>query len=349
MELNSFYNLYDNGLIMNLVLTIGATVIAFILAFLLPFFDYRISSKLGLNLQGGVSRGRRYVAFKWMRRGILMFAFLFYLFILVYLVVFARTENPDYVVRNAGVSLFTLTAKGIDLPAEEFIEFYLNVVVFIPMGYMLPYLFRWFRIHTLRRPLIVCFLASVTIENIQLITKRGSYDTADVISNTLGGIIGIVLYLMRAYTLTNPDWKKDYRNYRRWKKLSKNGVMHPFASKLNVRRVRIKATNEEDVWEFYSKTLGLQLVKLLIPEGSVECQFLYQIGKTQLEIICLNDPSASLPEQCITLSYEDLDIIKTRIMRAEIDFDGFEIDPFTKHRTITITGPDRVQITIMEI
>ncbi|SDB34156.1 VanZ like family protein [Pseudobutyrivibrio sp. YE44] len=349
MELNSFYDLYANNWITNLVLMIGATAIAFLLARLLPIVDYNICEKVGLNLQGGVSRGRRASLFKWVRRGILFGAFCLYIVLLIFLVLLVRKENPDYVVRNAGFSLFTMTAKGIDLPAEEFIEFYLNVMIFIPMGYMLPYLFRWFRIHALRRPLIFCFLASVTIENIQLITKRGSYDTADVISNTLGGAIGIALFIMRAYTLTNPEWKKDYRNYRRWKKLAKNGIMYPFVRKLNVRRVTIKATDEEEIWKFYAKDLGFQLNKFLVPEDSKECRFLFGLGRTQLEIFCLNDKSIKLPKQAFTLSYENLDVIKAKLQKEDLPFEDFQTDPYTNHRMIKIIGPDEVEITLLEL
>lgn len=349
MELNSFYDLYANNWITNLVLLIGATLIAFLLAYLLPFMDYRICDKIGLNLQGGVSKGRRYKLYKWIRRGILFSFFLAYLFILIYLVILARKENPDYLVRNAGFSLFTMSWSGMELPEMEFIEFYLNVMLFIPMGYMIPYLFRWFRIHAIRRTLIVCFLASVAIENIQLITKRGSYDTADVLSNTLGGAIGLTLFIMRAYTLTNPYWKKDYRNYRRWRHLAKDGILFPVARKLNIRRLTLHARDEEEIWDFYSKKLGFQLVRFLIPEESKECKFLYQIGKTQLEIICLNDESAQLPNQSVTFSYENLDIIKSRLEKAGINCGEFQTDPYTNHRTITIKAPDDVELTLIEL
>ncbi|QFJ53559.1 VanZ family protein [Pseudobutyrivibrio xylanivorans] len=348
MELNSFYDLYANNLAINMILIVGATAVAFILARLLPMVDYRICEKVGLNIQGGVSRGKRYIFYKWLRRGLLMFAFLLYVFSLIYLTILVRTENPDYLVRNAGFSLFTMTAKGIELPAEEFIEFYLNVMIFIPMGYLVPYLFRWFRRHAIRRTIILCFLVSVTIENIQLITKRGSYDTADVISNTLGGAIGIALFIMRAYTLTNPEWKKDYRNYKRWRRLAKQGLLFPFARRLNVRRVTIKATSEEVVWDFYAKKLGLQLSKFIVPAESKGCQFLFQLGRTQLEIICLNE-DVKLPNQAITFSYDNLDTIKAKLEKSDVSFEGFYTDEYTNHRMLKINAPDGVELNLVEL
>lgn len=349
MELNSFYNLYDNNWITNVVLMVSATIIAFVLAYLLPFLDNFICSKIGLNLQGGISKGRRARLYYLIRRGILFIFLIAYIFILVYLVIFARNVNPDYVVRNAGISLFTMSWKGISIPDTEYIEFYLNVMLFVPMGYLLPYLFRWFRIHAIRRPLIACLISSVIIENIQLITKRGSYDTADVIANTLGGAIGIFLYIMRAYTLTNPEWKKDYRNYKRWRKLSKNGALFPFARKMNLRRVSIFAINEETIWDFYTKKLGLQLVRQIVPDDSKGCSFLFQIGKTQLEIICTNDDSIKLSKQTIMLSFEDIDKIKNRLSKNNISFEELGDDEYTKHKKILIKAPEDVDLILLEL
>lgn len=350
MELNSFYDLYANNLITNLLLMISATLVAYILAFLLPIVDYKLSNKVGLNLQGGLSIGRRATFFKLLRKGSLLLAFLIYMLVLIYLVILARTPNPDYLVRNAGVSLFTMAAKGNFVPEVEFLEFYLNMMVFIPMGYLLPYIFRWFRIHAVRRPLIFCFLASVTIENLQLITKRGSYDTADVLSNTLGGIIGIALFVRRAYRLTNPEWKKDNKNYLRWRRLAKKGVLFPFIRKSNVRRVTVLVRNEENTWDFYAKKLGFQLIKLMVPDDSKACSFLFRAGRTQIEIRCLNDENGVIPEkQIITLSNEDLDRIKAKLEKTDVEFEAFGIDEYTNHRTLTIKAPEGVDIVLLEL
>ena len=166
MELNSFYDLYANNWVTNIIIVVGATLLAVLLVYLLPYFDNRICNKLGLNLQGGISENKNSGRTAYVRRIILIVAFILYIFFLVYVVLLARTTNPDYVVRNAGFSLFTMTWQDIELPQEEFIEFYLNVMVFVPMGYLLPYIFRWFRNHALGRTLLVCFLSSILIENL---------------------------------------------------------------------------------------------------------------------------------------------------------------------------------------
>ncbi len=347
MELNSFYDFYANNWITNIIILVGATFIAVFLAYLVPFLDYKICNKIGLNLQGGVSANKNSSKTAYVRLGILYVAFILYIIALLYLTIFARRENPDYAVRNAGISLFTLTWQGVDLPDVEFIEFYLNVMMFIPMGYMLPYLFRWFRKHAIRRSLFVCFLCSIFIENTQLLTKRGTYDTADVISNTLGGLIGIVFFLQRAYTLTNPDWKKDFKYYCRWKKLHRKGKLYPFAKRMYVSRISLLATSEEEIWEYYAIKMGFQLKKIIVSEEKEDTYFLFTLGKSQIEVHCLNK-AVEIPEQNIMLAYYNLETIKNKLSKAGIETSNFNTDVYTKHRTFDIKAPDNVTITFIE-
>ena len=347
MELNSFYDFYANNWISNVIIVVGATIIALLLAYLLPYFDNRISKKIGLNLQGGVSSNENAVKSASIRRIILYTAFFVYLFFLFYLVLLARTPNPNYVVRNAGLSIFTMTWQDIELPEEEFIEFYLNVMVFIPMGYLLPYIFRWFRNHAWGRTLLMCFVSSIIIENLQLITKRGTYDTADVIADTFGGFVGIALYMHRAYTLTNPEWRKDLKYFQRWKKLAKNGALFPFAKKLALNRVIILASDEDEIWNFYVKELGFQIKKIIIPEDVTQTNLLLSMGKTSLEVHCLNK-KVDITPQTIILSHHNIDGIKKRMEKVGIETSKCGTDPYTNHRIMTVMGPDDTKIIFLE-
>ena len=69
-----------------------------------------------------------------------------------------------------------------------------NIFVFVPWGFMVPVIrtkpckFLYTAIST--------FLLSLCIETIQLITKVGSFDVDDLILNTLGGMIGCVVYFI---------------------------------------------------------------------------------------------------------------------------------------------------------
>ncbi len=67
-----------------------------------------------------------------------------------------------------------------------------NIVGFMPCGFFLPIISRrsrrWFN------TVLLSFLFSLCIETIQLIFKVGSFDVDDMILNTLGGILGYILY-----------------------------------------------------------------------------------------------------------------------------------------------------------
>lgn len=67
-----------------------------------------------------------------------------------------------------------------------------NIVGFMPLGFFLPIISRrsrrWFN------TVLLSFTFSLSIETVQLIFKVGSFDVDDMILNTLGGILGYILY-----------------------------------------------------------------------------------------------------------------------------------------------------------
>jgi len=73
-----------------------------------------------------------------------------------------------------------------------------NIVGFMPCGFFLPIISRrsrcWFN------TMFLSFLFSLCIETIQLIFKVGCFDVDDMILNTLGGILGYILYKIVQYT-----------------------------------------------------------------------------------------------------------------------------------------------------
>ena len=347
MELNSFYNLYVNDYVTNLILVAAVTGATVFLAIIMPIVDGRIAKKSGVSLNGGVSGNPHAIRFLRIRKGILLFLFLLYLLALVYVVLLARGENPEYRVNNSILEFADLKLFDLILPRTALIEFYLNTMLFIPMGYLLPYLFRWFRMRPVRRPLITCFFISLGIENVQLLLKRGYYDTGDILANTLGGLLGLLLFLMRAYTLTDPDWKRNLRNYRRWRRLARNGTLFPFSRRLDLIRTTIFGTNEEEIFRFYVEKMGFQLRRQLVPENTEGTSFLFGIGRAQLEIRCSNEKE-ELPEQSLIISFENLDAVRRRLLQRGIDPGDYMVDPFTGQRMLRIFGPDHVKISMVE-
>ncbi len=73
-----------------------------------------------------------------------------------------------------------------------FINVFGNVIAFMPMGFLQPFLSD----KQLRGGLIVlnCFIVSLLVETIQLVFKIGCFDVDDLLLNTLGGLLGVILY-----------------------------------------------------------------------------------------------------------------------------------------------------------
>jgi len=70
-------------------------------------------------------------------------------------------------------------------------EIILNVVIFVPLGVYTGILFeRWI----FGRKLFFLFLISLIVEGLQFILAVGAFDITDIITNTLGGIIGLTIF-----------------------------------------------------------------------------------------------------------------------------------------------------------
>ena len=82
---------------------------------------------------------------------------------------------------------------------REWRNIILNILMFVPLGFMIPLLFkkckRWYITY------LKGFGATLFIEILQLISKRGIFELDDIINNTLGCIIGygIVIFFISIY------------------------------------------------------------------------------------------------------------------------------------------------------
>lgn len=123
-----------------------------------------------------------------------------YLALLVYFLFFAEALGRDpsahecsynlelfkeirrfYIYREQlGIKAFLLNVVG-------------NVVVFIPCGFFLPIISSRCKRHAWVT-ILLCFLFSLSIETVQLVLRVGSFDVDDIFLNTIGGILGYLLY-----------------------------------------------------------------------------------------------------------------------------------------------------------
>ena len=79
----------------------------------------------------------------------------------------------------------------------------LNIVLFVPLGIMLPFL--WKKYSTLRATLVFGFSMSLAIELLQILTYRAT-DINDLIANTIGVVLGYFVFRLTSCIL--PSVKK---------------------------------------------------------------------------------------------------------------------------------------------
>lgn len=76
-----------------------------------------------------------------------------------------------------------------------------NIIMFIPMGILLPFISRKFK--AFKWLLLVVVSSTLFIETYQTLSGGGLFELADIINNTLGGIFGYQLYRLSASIVYN--------------------------------------------------------------------------------------------------------------------------------------------------
>ncbi len=77
-------------------------------------------------------------------------------------------------------------------------EILMNIIVFIPLGFLIGFAFRrlgWWKI------IFIGICVSVGIEFLQFVFKRGYSEIDDVIHNTMGRLLGYGLYYLTSFVL----------------------------------------------------------------------------------------------------------------------------------------------------
>ena len=356
--------------IYSLELHIAITVFVAVLVILLPWADRQICRRLKVNLVGGLSENPDADRILRLRKRLLTAGVAFYLLVLAWLVFFSRSSSDEYAVHVAPLEdlknafstptgfygwFRTLFKDGISAALSQIYvarprdisQFFLNIMVFVPVGYLLPYVYTWFRSRVRIRPVAFCFLLSLLIENFQLISRRGTYDFDDIISNTLGGLIGQLLYIAVGYVVTHPNWRSDLREYRRWKHRAWKKTLYPYTKKTGIFRTTLKGSDPAAVCEFYTYRLGFRLRQQLDRRESGEFVYLFEMGKYQVQVIC-STLEAPPEGQCLTMCTTRLAAVRRRLVLNGIQPGDYRRDPCTGTRMLRFTGPDNVRIEIME-
>lgn len=121
------------------------------------------------------------------RRDLLLFLIIVYVAVLLKLAFFSREPGS-----RTTVDLTLFDTWGTTMQAHAF--FVENIIMFIPFGILIPTSF------PMMRNIFVCTLTalacSLSLEMFQLITGRGFCQLDDVVTNTLGALIGCIVYKM---------------------------------------------------------------------------------------------------------------------------------------------------------
>lgn len=73
----------------------------------------------------------------------------------------------------------------------DYNEIFLNILIFIPLGLYVGILFK--KLSTVQK-IFSFFMVSFTFEILQFILRIGAFDITDIINNTFGGIVGLLLF-----------------------------------------------------------------------------------------------------------------------------------------------------------
>ena len=111
--------------------------------------------------------------------------FVIYLITLFWILLFKLGVQFSYM-ENRNVNLIPFSDGKIDVG-----EIILNVVVCVPVGIYAGVLFNR---QTLVTKLFFFFLMSIMFEVLQFILRVGAFDITDIITNTIGGIIGLMIF-----------------------------------------------------------------------------------------------------------------------------------------------------------
>lgn len=347
-------------------LNIIVALCVLIFVIFLPLIDRSICKKLGLSLNHGLSTNPRADKLLRWRQFVLFVIFAMYLTANLYLVFVSREESEAYLVHTdlmmdlANSVSFDLGLfgtfeemlvsgfqRGWDhihvVKSEDIMQVLMNIALYIPMGYLLPYCFKRFRSRK-KSTVFVCFLLSFITENIQLIFKRGTYDLDDLLFNTLGGLIGYSLYKTFAYYVTNPGWRKELRLFHRWQRRSHRKPLPPIAEKIHSGRTIIYTSDFAAASAFYADRLGFRLMELQKFEDAV-CSGLMQIGEVEVELRALDNVDFY---QQLFICVDNINKVRKRLTKADIPVSDFATDIFTDHRKIEISAPDYTTIVFSE-
>lgn len=134
--------------------------------------------------------------------------FAIYLIILFWVLLFKLGVRFAYM-DNREVNLIPFREPLFLNGKIDFSEIIMNVLIFVPLGGYSGILFRGWNFG---RNLFFFFLISLIIEGLQFILRIGAFDVTDIITNTLGGIIGFMMFKAASKVFENSVKAQQFIN-----------------------------------------------------------------------------------------------------------------------------------------
>lgn len=136
--------------------------------------------------------------------------FVVYFMVLFYFLFFSEEMGRTYSERDYHYNLIPLKEICRFIKYRESLGMWVvllnivgNVAAFVPFGTLLPVFS--VRCRKIWMTVYYSFELSLLVELLQLVTRVGSFDVDDLILNTLGGMLGFLLYLLGKYMFRGGD------------------------------------------------------------------------------------------------------------------------------------------------
>lgn len=113
-----------------------------------------------------------------------------YAAVLLWILLFKLGVEFSYMEKRY-VNFIPFTAPQMHNGNIDYAEMILNMLIFVPLGIYASVLFKQM---SFGKKVVLFFLTSLIFETIQFIFKIGAFDITDIITNTTGGIIGLMFY-----------------------------------------------------------------------------------------------------------------------------------------------------------
>lgn len=130
--------------------------------------------------------------------------FIVYMFFLIWIILFKMQFSYNSLPHLRGLNLIPFAGSVIKNNHLNYSEIILNMIIFIPFGLYLSMLkLDW----PFWKKIIPIVSVSLLFELLQFVFAIGGADITDLISNTLGGVVGIGLYTMFSKILKERTYK----------------------------------------------------------------------------------------------------------------------------------------------